>query len=216
MYRVLARQHPHVDWTQHHELLWLMCITPHSTTTRQIKSAPSYDTIPPSASSPPSPSSSPTIQRPIHTSHTPRNKSGLCEYSATECPVDPQEHVNSIPLRQLIYICGNTIEMTKSFKRAPNKTQIAYLDRCKPPTQGRSQHANHTTVSLFINRPLQPQEDLIIQYYGGPYWQIFQNHLSLDQQRQIKIQYPDITFPPPLALSNNTLRVSQPKDLQPT
>jgi hypothetical protein len=49
-------------------------------------------------------------------------------------------------------------------------------------------------VSLFINRPIQTQEDLTIEY-GEPYWQIFWNHLSLDQQRQIKIQYPDITFP---------------------
>jgi hypothetical protein len=50
-------------------------------------------------------------------------------------------------------------------------------------------------VSLFINRPIQTQEDLTIEY-GGPYWQIFWNHLSIEQQRQIKIQYPDITFPP--------------------
>jgi hypothetical protein len=55
--------------------------------------------------------------------------------------------------------------------------------------------AKSTMVSLFINRPIQQQEDLTIEY-GGPYWQIFWNHLSLDQQRQIKIQYPDITFPP--------------------
>jgi hypothetical protein len=56
--------------------------------------------------------------------------------------------------------------------------------------------AKSTMVSLFINIPIQTQEDLTIEY-GGPYWQIFLwNHLSLDQQRQIKIQYPDITFPP--------------------
>jgi hypothetical protein len=57
------------------------------------------------------------------------------------------------------------------------------------------QPADHRR-SLFINRPIQQQEDLTIEY-GGPYfWQIFWSHLSLDQQRQIKIQYPDITFPP--------------------
>jgi hypothetical protein len=33
------------------------------------------------------------------------NKTGLCEYSGTESHVDPQEHVNSIPLRQLMYGC---------------------------------------------------------------------------------------------------------------
>jgi hypothetical protein len=53
--------------------------------------------------------------------------------------------------------------------------------------------AKSTMVSLFINRLIQTQEDLTIEY-GGPYWQIFWNHLSLDQKRQIKIQYPDITF----------------------
>jgi hypothetical protein len=55
--------------------------------------------------------------------------------------------------------------------------------------------AKSTMVSLLINRPIQPQKDLNIEY-GGPYWQIFWNHLSLDQQMQNKIQYPDITFPP--------------------
>jgi hypothetical protein len=98
---------------------------------------------------------------------------------------------------------ANTIEMANSIARAPTKTWIAYLDICRLPTQGKSQHvvmivkdkAKSTTVSLFINRPIQPQEDLTIEY-GGPYWQIFWSHLSLNQHRQIKIQYPDITFPP--------------------
>jgi hypothetical protein len=33
--------------------------------------------------------------------------------------------------------------------------------------------AKSTTVSLFINIPLQPQEDLTIEYGGPCYWQIF-------------------------------------------
>jgi hypothetical protein len=65
------------------------------------------------------------------------NKTGLCEYSGTERPVDPQEHVNSIPLRQLMYD-ANTIEMANSIARAPTKTWIAYLDTCRLPTQGKS------------------------------------------------------------------------------
>jgi hypothetical protein len=52
-----------------------------------------------------------------------------------------------------------------------------------------------TKVSLFVNKPLQPQDELTIEY-GGPYWQIFWHHLSLDQQRGMKTQYPDVTFPP--------------------
>jgi hypothetical protein len=50
-------------------------------------------------------------------------------------------------------------------------------------------------VSLGINRPLQPQDELTIEY-GGPYWQIFWPHLSLEQQRRIKSHYTDIVFPP--------------------
>jgi hypothetical protein len=52
--------------------------------------------------------------------------------------------------------------------------------------------AKSTMVSIFINRPILPQRRIF--EYGGPYWQIFWNHLSLYQQSQIKIQYPDITF----------------------
>jgi hypothetical protein len=55
--------------------------------------------------------------------------------------------------------------------------------------------ANSTTVSLFINKLLQPQDELNIEY-GGPYWQIFWPHLSLDQQRRMKIQYPDVPASP--------------------
>jgi hypothetical protein len=51
--------------------------------------------------------------------------------------------------------------------------------------------------ALFINRSLQPQDDLTIKYGGPYYWQIFWNHhLSLDQQKHIKIQYPDTIFSP--------------------
>jgi hypothetical protein len=32
------------------------------------------------------------------------SKTELCEHSGTERPMDPQEHVNSIPLRQLMYV----------------------------------------------------------------------------------------------------------------
>jgi hypothetical protein len=116
---------------------------------------------------------------------------------------------------------ANTIEMANSIARAPTKTWIAYLDTCRLPTQGKEEptcrlmivrdKANHTTVSLFINRPIQPQEDLIIEY-GGPYWQIVWNHLSLDQQKQIKIQYPGLTLLAP----SNTIGAPKPEDLQST
>jgi hypothetical protein len=131
------------------------------------------------------------------------NKTGLCEYSGTERPVDPQEHVYSIPLRQLMYGCEYYRD-GKLYCKSPDQDMGSLLRYMQAPNPGEEptcclmivrDKAKSTTVSLFINRPIQPQEDLTIEY-GGPYWQIFWNHLSLDQQRQIKIRNPDITFPP--------------------
>jgi hypothetical protein len=154
---------------------------------------------------------------------TPRtNKSGLCEYSGPERPVDPQKYVNSVPLRQLMYGCEYYRDGTL-YRKSPDQDLDSLLRDMQAPNPGEEptcrlmivrDKAKSTMLSLFINRPIQPQEDLTIEY-GGPYSLIFWNHLSLDQQRQIKIQYPDITFPPhwPQAIPPG---VPQPEDLQPT
>jgi hypothetical protein len=113
--------------------------------------------------------------------------------------MDPQEHVNSIPLRQLMYGCEYCRD-GELYRKSPDQDlDSLHLDTCKLPTQEKSQHVRDkpksTMVSLFINRPIQPQRDLTIEN-GGHYWQILWNHLSLDKQKQINIQYPDTIFPP--------------------
>jgi hypothetical protein len=88
----------------------------------------------------------------------------------------------------------------KLYRKSPDQDMDSLLRYMQAPNPGEEliivkDKAKSTMVSLFINIPIQQQEDLTIEY-GGPYWQIFWNHLSLDHKRQIKIQYPDITFPP--------------------
>jgi hypothetical protein len=116
------------------------------------------------------------------------NKTGLCEYSGTERPVDPQEHVNSIPLRQLS-MDVNTID-GKLYRKSPDQDMDSLLRYMQAPNPGEvptyrlmivRDKAKSTMVSLFINRPIQSLEDLTIEY-GGPYWQIFWNHLREDDK----------------------------------
>jgi hypothetical protein len=113
------------------------------------------------------------------------NKTGLCEYSGTERTVDPQEHVNSIPLRQLMYGCEYYRD-GKLYRKSPDQDMDSLLRYMQAPNPGEESacrlmivrdNTKSTMVSLFINRPIQTQEDLTIEY-GGPYWQIFWNHLS--------------------------------------
>jgi hypothetical protein len=88
----------------------------------------------------------------------------------------------------------------KLYRKSPDQDMDSLLRYMQAPNPGeeptcrlmivKDKAKSTIMVSLF-----QQQEDLTVEY-GGPYWQIFWNHLSLDQQKQIKIQYPDITFPP--------------------
>jgi hypothetical protein len=123
--------------------------------------------------------------------------------SGTERIVNPNEHVNSVPMRQLMYGC----EYSRNgilYRKSPDQDLESLLRYMQAPSPGEEptcrlliskEKANYTTVSLIINRPLQPHDELTIEY-GGPYWQIFWHHLTLDQQRSTKTQYPDIIFPP--------------------
>jgi hypothetical protein len=107
------------------------------------------------------------------------NKTGLCEYSGTERSVDPQEHVNSIPLRQLTdvwYECEYYSD-GKLYRKSPDQDMDSLLRFMQAPNPGEESTCRlvivrdkpkSTMVSLFINRPIQPQEDLTIAY-GGPY-----------------------------------------------
>jgi hypothetical protein len=132
-----------------------------------------------------------------------QSKTGLCEYGGTERLVDPNEHVNSVPQRVLMYGC-EYLRDGKLYRKSPDQDMESLLRYMQAPIPGEEptcrlvivrDTANYTKVSLFINKPLQPQEELTIEY-GGLYWQIFWHHLSLDQQRGMKTQYPDVTFPP--------------------
>jgi hypothetical protein len=130
------------------------------------------------------------------------NKTGLCEYSGTERPVDPQEHVNSIPRRQLMYGCEYYRD-GKLYRKSPDQDMDSLLRYMQAPNPGEEptcrlmivkDKAKSTMVSLFINRPIQQQEYLTIEY-GGPYWQIFWSHLSLDQRGKLRFSTPTLHFP---------------------
>jgi hypothetical protein len=93
----------------------------------------------------------------------------------------------------------------KLYRKSPDQDMeslLRYMQAPNPPGEEPTcrlvtvqDKANYTKVSLFINKPLQPHDELTIEY-GGQYWQIFWHHLSIDQQRDMKTQYPDVTFPP--------------------
>jgi hypothetical protein len=94
------------------------------------------------------------------------NKTGLCEYSGTERPVDPQEHVNSIPLRQLMYGC-EYCRGGKLYRKSPDQDMDSLLRYMQAPNPGEEptcrlmivkDKAKSTMVSLFINRPIQTQD----------------------------------------------------------
>jgi hypothetical protein len=68
------------------------------------------------------------------------NKTGLCEYSGTERPVDPQEHVNSIPLRQLMYGCEYYRD-GKLYRKSPDQDMDSLLRYMQAPNPGEEQHA---------------------------------------------------------------------------
>ena len=134
---------------------------------------------------------------------SPTSKSGLCEYSGTERLVDPNEHVNSVPMRQLMYGCEYYRD-DKHYRKSPDQDLDSLLRYMQAPSPGEEptcrllitvDKANFTYVSLSILRPLQPEEELTIEY-GGPYWQIFWHHLSLEQQRRMRTKHPDLVFPP--------------------
>jgi hypothetical protein len=63
------------------------------------------------------------------------NKTGLCEYSGTERPVDPQEHVNSIPLRQLMYGCEYYRD-GKLYRKSPDQDLDSLLRYMQAPNPG--------------------------------------------------------------------------------
>jgi hypothetical protein len=63
------------------------------------------------------------------------NKSRLCEYSGTERPVDPREHVNSIPLRQLMYGCEYYRE-GKLYRKSPDQHLNSLLRYMQAPNPG--------------------------------------------------------------------------------
>jgi hypothetical protein len=131
------------------------------------------------------------------------SKTGLCEYGGTERSVSPNEHVNSVPQRVLMYGC-EYYRNGQLYRKSPDQDMESLLRYMQAPNPGEEptcrlfivrDTANYTKVCLFINKSLQPNDELTIEY-GGQYWQIFWHHLSLDQQRGMKTQYPDVTFPP--------------------
>ncbi len=114
----------------------------------------------------------------------PTDKKGFCEYTGTERPVSAKEHINSVPLRQLMYGCEYERDGVR-YRKSPDQDLQSLLRYMQAPNPGEEPTCRllavkdtktTTTVSLFINRPIQPEEALTIDY-GGPYWQIFWPHL---------------------------------------
>jgi hypothetical protein len=138
----------------------------------------------------------------IAASH-PQSTRGLCEYTGTERLVPQDEHVNSVPMRQLMYGCEYQ-RNGRTYRKSPDQDLDSLLRYMQSPNPGEEptcrllitkDKPDNTTVSLGINRPLQPLDELTIEY-GGPYWQIFWPHLSLEQQRRMRSHYTDTVFPP--------------------
>ena len=106
-------------------------------------------------------------------------------------------------MRQLMYGCEYYRD-DKHYRKSPDQDLDSLLRYMQAPSPGEEptcrlliteDKANFTNVYLSILRPLQPEEELTIEY-GGPYWQIFWHHLSMEQQRRMRTQHPDLTFPP--------------------
>jgi hypothetical protein len=91
----------------------------------------------------------------------------------------------------------------KLYRKSPDQDMDSLLRYMQAPNPGEEptcrlmivkDKAKSTMVSLFINRPIQQQEYLTIEY-GGPYWQIFWSHLSLDQRGKLRFSTPTLHFP---------------------
>lgn len=128
---------------------------------------------------------------------------GFCEYSGTEREVPANEHIGSVPLKQLMYGC-EYVRAGVRYRKSPDRDLQSLLRYMQAPNPGEEPTCRlmagrdtktETRISLFINHKIRTNEALTIDY-GGPYWQIFWPHLSIAQQQLTKHQYPDLTFPP--------------------
>jgi hypothetical protein len=84
----------------------------------------------------------------IPTSH-PQSTRGLCEYTGTERVVPQDEHVNSVPLRQLMYGCEYQRD-GKTYRKSPDQDLDSLLRYMQSPNPGEEP----TCCRLLILRPL--------------------------------------------------------------
>jgi hypothetical protein len=94
----------------------------------------------------------------------PQSTRCLCEYTGTESSVPQDEHVNSVPLRQLMYGCEYQRGDRKINRKSPDQdldSLLRYMQSHNPGEEPTCRlliikdKTEHTTVSLGINRPLQ-------------------------------------------------------------
>jgi hypothetical protein len=81
-----------------------------------------------------------------------QSKTGLCEYGGTERLVDPNEHVNSVPQRVLMYGC-EYLRDGKLYRKSPNQDMKSLLRYMQAPNPGDwlSSETQRTTLKCLYS-----------------------------------------------------------------